>query len=906
MRTLLRRLWFMLRRNRLDAQLKAEIEWHLERRTEELMDEGLDRGQARSTALRAFGNPTRLREESRQLWSILTLDLIAHDIRFALRTLARQPLMTAIAVGSLGAAMAAAVAVFGLADAALFQKLPVPQPDRLVVLRWVAGGATPFEFLDGWSSGDDRESTSTSFSYNAFLAARDATGEKAEVFGFADLYQIHIGWGSEPPRVATGQLVSGNYFSALGLRPAIGRFITPDDDRPAAEPVAVVSDAFWRTRLGARADVTGFVLRINGVAATVVGVAPPRFNGTRQVGDTSDVSVALALRDRLVRPSADQPLQADPRSWWVIIMARLAPGVPAAAVQPPIDLAIRNTLTTPRKGNSDWFRVDVQDGAAGMTEHRAELVEPVAIMSGIVLIVVLIACTNLANLLLARGASRGREVSLRLALGATRGHIVRQLMIESAIIGLLAALVGVAAARWLASGLMPALGLELESTGLEIGLNGRLLAFAAASALVCALLFGLAPAWRGSDVEPVRGLKAGSGANRPPRMRLARTMLVAQVALSVVVLVAAALLTRTLHNLEQVQPGFDPRSLLTFRVHPTLNGYDEAGIRTLYATLLERLRGLPGISRASFSQQGLLWGWSSITSVETIEGRSLSPPVNVVRLIVDKDFLDTARIPLVAGRNFTGLEQASNLRTVLINREFARRAFNADAPLGRIFQLSSEADAPSYQVAGVVADARLVWLRQAVPPTVYLSYRQEPTYAAVFALRTTVPPETLMDAVRRTVADVEPDLPVSRMRTQEEQLALSLRRERLFARLAAALAVLALALACIGLYGLMAYNVSRRTPEIGIRMALGAERRRVLLMVVFDAARLMAVGIVIGVAASLAAGRSLESVLFGLTPGDAATQAIAVAILGGVSLVAAYIPARRASRVDPLIALKYE
>ena len=361
MRGFLRRLWFMVRRDRLDAELRDEIEWHLERRTQELVDEGLDRGRARSAALRAFGNPTRLREESRQFWSVMTLDLIAHDIRFALRMLARQRLMTAIAVGSLGAALAGAVAVFGLADAVFFEKLPVPQPDRLVVLRWVAGGATPFEWLDGWSSGNDRESTSTSFSYNAFVAARDATRGRADVFGFADLYQIHLGWGSEPPQVATGQVVSGNYFSGLGLRPAIGRFITPDDDRADAEPVAVVSDAFWRSRLGARRDVTGQVVRINVIATTIVGVAPLRFNGTRQVGDTSDVSVALALRDRFVRPVDDQPRQTDPRSWWVIIMARLSADASASSLQPAIELAMKGTLSTPRRatatGSASTFRM---------------------------------------------------------------------------------------------------------------------------------------------------------------------------------------------------------------------------------------------------------------------------------------------------------------------------------------------------------------------------------------------------------------------------------------------------------------------------------------------------------------------------------------------------------------------
>jgi predicted permease len=903
MRSLLRRLWFRFRRDRLDAQLRDEIEWHLERRAEEFTDAGLDRTAAREAALRAFGNPTRVREESRDFWSILTLDLIGHDVRFAVRTLARQPALALIAVGSLGAAMAAAIAVFGLANAVLFDTLPVPQPDRLVMLRWVAGPSPPYESLDGWSSSNDRETTSTSFSYAGFLAAREAVRGRADLFGFADLYQIHFGAGAEPPQVATGQVVSGNYFSALGLRPAAGRLIGPDDDRADAEPVAVVSHALWRGRLGARQDVVGLVVRINGVPTTIVGVAPPRFNGTRQVGDTSDVTLPLALRDRFVRQPGDQRPQGDARWWWVIMMARLAPEVEPPAVQPAIEGAIRQTFQA-HKDAGGPFRVELNDGSRGMTEERRVLVEPVAIMAGIVVLVVLIACANLANLLLARGASRDREVAVRLALGASRGHIVGQLLVESVIIGLAAAAIGVVVAAWLAGGLLPALG--LESDGLELSVNGRILAFTAAAAFICAILFGLAPAWRGSDVQPVRGLKEGSGGNRVPRLRLARVLLVAQIALSVVILVAAGLLARTMQNLERVEPGFDPRGLLTFRVDPTLNGYDEGRIRALYTTLLERLRALPGVERASFSHHGLLYGWSSRSSIETLEGRKLTSDIDVNRLIVDRDFFETVGIPLVAGRHFSGLEGESRVRQVLINQQFARTGFNTETPLGRRFQLGTSADAPTYEIIGVVGDARIVRLKDPVPPTVYFSYKQEITYAVVFALRTTVPPGTLSDAVRRTVASVDPDLPVARLRTQEEQIAFSLRRERLFAGLATALAGLALVLACIGLYGLMAYAVSRRTPEIGIRMALGAARGRVLRMIVWDAARLMAAGLAIGVGAAVASGRYLENQLFGLTPSDPRTQAFAVALLAAVALAAAYVPARRASRVDPLIALKYE
>jgi predicted permease len=611
----------------------------------------------------------------------------------------------------------------------------------------------------------------------------------------------------------------------------------------------------------------------------------------------------LALRDRFVRQPGDQRPQADPQWWWVIMMARMSPDVEPPAVQPAIEAAIERTFAT-EKDAAGPFRVELLDGSRGMPEDRATLVEPLTIMAAIVALVVLIACTNLANLLLARGASRDREVALRLALGASRGHIVRQLLVESVIIGLFAAAAGVAASTWLAAGLLPAL--QLEADGLELTVNGRVVAFAAVAALVCSVLFGLAPAWRGSDVQPVRGLKEGSAGNRVPRLRLARVLLVAQVALSVVILVAAGLLWRTLQNLEHVTPGFEARGILTFRVDPTLNGYNEGRIRSLYTTLLERLRALPGVERASFSHHGLLYGWSSRSSIETLEGRKLPQDIDVNRLIVDKDFFDTVGIPLLAGRNFTGLEQASGLRQVVINHEFARTGFNTDAPIGRQFQLSTQPNAPKYEIVGVVGDARIVRLKDAVPLTVYFSYKQEITYAAVFALRTKVPPESLADAVRTTVAAVDPDLPVARLRTQEAQLAASLQRERLFAKLATALAGLALALACIGLYGLMAYAVSRRTPEIGIRMALGAARGHVLRMIVGDAARLMTVGLATGVCAAIAAGRYIEEQLFGLSSSDPATQALSVALLAAVALAAAYLPARRASRVDPLIALKHE
>jgi predicted permease len=903
--TWLRRLWFMLRRNRLDDELKAEIEWHIQQRASQLVRGGMDEASARQAAVRAFGNPTRIREDSRELWGFVVLDLLLQDVRYALRTLARQPLLAVVAIVSLGSAMAASTGVFSLANAVLFRELPVSEPDRLVLLRWTAGPRTPYRSLDGWNFSNDRETSSTSFSYDAFRAAQSSLRGRAGVFAFADLYQVNVGSGDESD-IATGQVVSGNYFSALGLAPAAGRFLAPADDRVNAEPAAVLSHAFWLRRFGGDPGVVGRAVRVNGVPTTVVGIAPPGFNGTRQIGETADVSVPMALRDRFVRQPGDHLAATDPRYWWIIVMARLAPGEDAATVQPGIELAVRRTIAAAdATAVSHPFRVDLLSGARGMFEARRELVEPIEIMAGIVVVVVLIACANLANLLLARAASRDREVAVRLALGASRGRIVRQLLIESVLIGLVAGAVGLAATRWIAEGLLPAM--SLEPVGIDVAVDGRVLGFAFAAALACAMLFGLVPAWRATEVPPVRGMKEGSaGAGRVPRLRPARAVLVAQVGLSVLVLIAAGLLVRTMRNLQRVEPGFDARGVLTFRIDPTLNGYEADRIRALYETLLERFRALPGVEQASFSHHGLLYGWSSRSSVQELDGAPPSPEVDVNRLIVDPDFFRTMRIPIVAGRGFTGLERPSARRAVVINREFARSGFKMPAPIGHRFRWSTDRGGPTYEVVGVAGDARIVSLRHPVPPTVYLSYRQEITYGVVFVLRTAGRPEDLVRPVRRTVASVDPDLPLDRIRTQEAQLAFSLRRERLFAALASALGGLALLLACIGIYGLMAYAVSRRTMEIGIRMALGAQRGRVLLMVVGDAGRLMAAGLFVGVGAALASARSLESLLFGLTPTDARTQTLAIALLAVVALLAAYLPARRASRVDPLVALRYE
>jgi predicted permease len=913
--SVLRRLWFLVRRRQLDDQLQDEMRWHLQQRIDALVAGGMDEAAARDEARRAFGNLTHLREESRDSWGFVWLDLLGQDVRHAARALVRNPLLTIIAVVSLGCAMAACCAVFALAHTTLFVALPVREPHRLVVLRWVSGGQAPYESITGWSYGDGRESHSTSFSYDAFLAARSRLRGRADVFAFADLYHVNVSAGGES-QIASGQAVSGNYFGALGIQPAAGRFFGATDDRADAPAVvAVISHAFWLRRFGGRAEVVGTTVHINQVPTVIVGVAPPGFNGTRQVGETSDVSVPIALHDRFVREGGFGPGQTaedsltyrDPRYWWVNMMARLAPGVDARSVLPEIGQVIRSTVVGAKpEAARQMFRVELGSGARGMSEMRQELVPTFAVMAAIVLLVVVIACANLATLLLARGVARDREVGVRYALGASRGRLLRALMLESLIIGVLGGAAGLLAARWLAYGLLPAL--RLDAAAMHITTNGAVLAFAFVAALVASLLFGLVPAWRGTDLRSMRAIKDGTGsvATRVPRLRTARAILTFQVAMSIVVLVAAGLLVRTIRNLERVDPGFNPSNVLLFRVDPTLNHYDTARVRRLYSEILDRLRALPGVEAASFSHHALVSRSSSSSTIHVVDGATLHDALQVNRLIVDRAFFGTMRIPLLAGATFSGLEQPSDIRPVVINRRFALRVFHSPAPLGHRFRFGERSTQPTYEVIGVAGDVPVVDLRREIPPTVYFSYREEETHQVTFAVRSAGPPGALAPSVRHAVAEVDAGVPIDRVQTQEEQIASGVERERLFATLASALGVLALFLACVGIYGVMAYAVSRRTTEIGIRLALGARPRRILLMVVGETSRVLAVGIVLGLVAAFVASRYLDSLLFGLAARDPLTQAGAVALLAAVAVAAALIPARRAARTDPLVALRNE
>ncbi len=908
----LARLKTLVRRNRLDSELAEEIALHVELRRQALIADGMDPRDADHEARRRFGNVTAIREETRDMWGFPTLDSLAQDARYGMRMMRRSPTFTVIAVLSLAIGIGATAAVFSLADTVLFRKLPVRNPDELVIVRWISGPVLPFDSLSGTGSQGDTENSSTSFSLAAFKALREQGAAQADVIGFAELYRVSIGTGTQV-ELASGQAVSGNYFDVLGVPPAAGRPITDQDDRPGAPAVAMLSHATWQRRFNGSPDIIGQRITINSIPVTIVGVTPRGFHGTLQVSSAPALFVPLSVQPRLERSDEHD----DPNFWWVLLAARLKPGVTANAAQPAWDAIVKQNIVAnrPSLALKDLPRIRLEPGNRGQVETRDGTREPLLIMAAVVAIVLLVACSNIANLLLARASARTREVAVRVAIGAPRRRIVRQLLTESLLLAILGGLGGLLFANWLAQGLIPALD-QGDEFAIDIAVNGRAVLFTMLIALGSSVLFGLFPALRGTDLKPAASLQdAGRGQVGGRSTSAGSVLVAAQVALSLLLISAAGLLVQSVRNLERIDLGFDPANVLLFRIDPTLNGYESDRLRTLYAAILGRLRAVPGVTSASVSSYTLVANSSAISEVyltgaaassaseTSADGKRERRPL-VWRQNIDDQFFRTLKIPVLKGRTFSPVESATAQPLAIVNKAFAQTVFKTDDPIGLRFKLSGRPGAAEYQIIGLVADAVYTNLRDDIPPTAYLSYLQEPVNAMTFEVKTSGDPLDFVGSIRHAVSELDANVPLFDIRTQVMQLQHSLRRERLFARLATMLGAIALLLSAIGLYGLMAASVTRRTPEIGIRMALGAERWTVKWMVLRQSLLLVGAGIAVGIPAALMSTSIVESLLFGLSPSDPAVLIAAALILMSVSAIAAYVPARRAARVDPLIALR--
>ena len=910
------------RRAEWDDERRLEIDAHLALEIDEQIARGVSPPEARLAAQKKFGNVTLVREDIFRMNTIGALDTLWRDLRYAARLLRVNPGFASVAVLSLALGIGANTAIFSLVNEFLLRSLPVKNPDELVLFRsveGVGGRVSRAGENNGSIDAATGRNSSTSFSLSTFERFRAQHSALSDVFAFAPFSQVHVLVDGQPELAVSAQLASGNYHAGLGVPAILGRTLTPEDDRPSAAPVAVISYRYWENRFGHDAAVLGKTIYLNRVPAAIVGVTPPGFDGAMQAGESPSITVPLA---HYLRFQPDRAMRAEPWYWWIRIMARLAPGATAeqagASLEPIFQataregwIAGRSRDTTPRAIPADpILRAD--PGAQGENETRRRYTKSLYILMGLVSLVLVAACANVANLVLARGAARRREIALRLALGASRARVVTQLLAESLLLAFAGAAIGTMLAWW-SRGLLVALrpfGTTFGNTAvvLDLPLDTRVLGFTIACAVTTAVLFGLAPALRATRVDLNAEFQGGTRSlGSSGRSRLSQALMVVQIALSLVLLVSTGLFVRTLGHLQNVDAGFNRRNLVLFTIDATSAGYARDQFASLHARLQARLEKIPGVRAATFSRVAVL---SRVRQSNTISVQGLpSPPdaaagVNMNGLAAN--FFAAMELPLVVGRGFSERDDATAPTVAVVNQALVKKYFGRENPIGRrIVYTLGPAASYSAEIVGVAGDAKYTDLRSAVPPTLYLPALQQLGGVASFALRLGSPdPTTIFPAIRAAVREIDPTLPALDLRTQDEQLDRLHGQELLFARLSGFFGLLALALACVGLYGLMSYAVLRRTAEIGLRLALGARPSQVVGMMLRESVALVCVGIAAGVAAAYGLSRLVTAMLFGLSPTDPLTYAAVAAMLMAVATAASGVPAFRASRLEPTEALR--
>jgi predicted permease len=834
------------------------------------------------------------------------MDDLRQDLRFAIRTLAKSPAFTLIVVLTLALGIGANTAIFTLMDQVMLRALPVREPDRLVLL----DGPGAFS-----GSSHNHSDSLTPLSHPMFEHLRDQNTVFAGVLANYTAL-VHLTVGSQTDNV-NGDLVSGTFFDVLGVKAAVGRLFTAEDDRtPGAHPVVVLGHGFWTRRFAADPKIVGQAVSVNSHPMTVIGVAGPGFHGV-EVGESVDVYVPIMMQAQVL-PTWRRGL-GDWRTRWLTVMARLKDGVSVESARAGIDGLYAQLLQEDLQ-NSDIKservrkafvakKLGLLPGGRGTSGLRDQSKTPLLVLMGMVGLVLLIACANVANLLLARASSRQREIAVRLALGARRGRLVRQLLAESFVLSVLGGAVGIVFAAWTGDLLIRALPIDNATRIFSVEPNLRVGLFAFGLSLLTGLVFGLVPAFQSTRPALASTLKNESGSvmGGTGAFRFRKGLVVAQVALSLLLLIGAGLFTRSLINLRSLHPGFETERLLAFSVDPSLNGYDLKRRFALFEELQQELGAEPGVRLVSMASEALMTNSNSSSTVavkgyEAKEGENMNPNFNGV----GPEFFATLGIPVVAGREFTSADRMDAPPVAVVNETFARYFFGEKDPLGRTFALGREKD-KEITIVGVAKDGKSASLREEPLRFVYLPYAQETGVGQLtFYVRSTVPPESLGPRVRQVVQRVDSTLPVTELKTMSMQIRESLFVERMVATLSAAFGFLATLLAALGLYGVMSYAVSLRTREIGVRVALGAERGTVLRMVLKDVAVLALIGVAVGLPSGYGLGRLVESQLFGLTARDPLTFVVATATLLLAAFLAGYFPAARATRVDPMIALRYE
>jgi predicted permease len=882
-------LWERLfRRRKREEELDEEVQSHLRMAAQEHVERGESPQQARASALREFGNVTLVKEVTRDMWGLRWLETLLQDLRYGLRQIKRSPGFTAVTVLTLALGIGANTTIFSVTNALLFRApAGIERLDRLVLLfRRFAHNRVEMNV-----------------SYPNF---RDWRDQNRVFSGLAAHKTIWLGLSTEggSGRVQ-GAMVSGNYFDVLGVKPALGRTFLPEEDRiPGAYPVAVVSYGLWNLRFGSDPGLVGRKIRISGHAFTVIGVAPRDFKGT-VAGESPEIWVPMMMAAQVAPPNWQGWMGK--RNWSMVqVIGRVKPGVSVEQAQADMDTVARQLEHAYPKENKG-VGIALLSKITLYPWERAKVVEFGALLAAVVGLVLLIACANVANLLLARAATRQKEMAVRLTIGASRARLIYQLLTESVLLALMGGTLGLLLANWGADILSKVAASSTFLPGGDFSPDGRVLSFTVLLSILTGLAFGSAPAWQACSVDPSPALKEAAPTLGSPRSRLQGVLVIAQIATSLVLLTGAGLLLRTLRNYLAVNPGFEMKNILDVSLDLDLAGYSETQGRSFCPRLLEGVRALPGVESASLADVAPIAGGTNETTVlDYGQGRILDESDLRVKLVtVTPGYFRTLRIRLVAGRDFAEEDTAQAPRVAVINETMARRLWPGENAVGKLFA-TSQSGGPYFQVVGVAKDMRVEALGEAPGLAMFVPLAQEYQAGMTLLVRTATDPMALLPAIRREVQSQDKNLPVFDVTTLREAVGTTLNQQKLYATLIGSFALVALVLAAIGIYGVISYSVARRTHEIGIRMALGAERSDVLRLVVGHGMVLTLIGMAIGLAGAFGATRVLSTLLFGVRPTDLVTFAGVSTLLAAVALLAICIPARQATKVDPMVALRYE
>ena len=910
---LIRRLRYWMESARRSEALREEMELHLAEKAAELQSDGMTAERASAEARRRFGNVGLKQEESREIWITRFWSELSQDVRYGCRTMTANKAFSALAVLSLALGIGANTAIYSLMESILLRSLPVADPESLVVLNWrsqppqnankewvhvmhgVQGMAWP---------GDKGVMVSGMFPYGAFETLREGNPVFSTLFGYFNGLHRNLAIRGQATSAST-EYVTGEYFRGLAVSPAAGRLIDSEDDRPGAAPVAVISFATSQQRFGGPSSAIGQPVLVDNVPFTVIGVAPPEFFG---VDPAMAPDLYLPLHTNLlVDRTGAARMYPDGNFYWIEMMGRLLPGVSMAqahaVLAPRFHQWVAATATTDGE-RAKLPALTLNPGAAGLGSLRRQYSKPLYVLLTMVGLILAIACANIANLLLARAAARRREMAVRLSLGAGRFRVVRQLLTESVMLASLGGALGVLFAIWGVRWLTFLFSNGRENFTLHAELNWNVLGVTAALSVVCGLLFGLAPALQSTRPDVMPALKNGRGGG--PRRRVQHVLVVAQIALSFFILVAAGLFVQTLNKLHSVQLGYARENILLFSLNARQAGHRDPEIAIFYADLRKRFESIPGVSGATLSQSSI------INAGRT--GQAIKGPMKIGAVTIEDAhvlaagprFLTTMQIPILTGREIDDRDQPGSGPVAVISKELARTYFGNENPVGRRIMVPDEKR--NLEIVGVSANLRYGGLKneEESSMTVFVAVSQFPPDRVTYALRTVGDPLRYFESVHQIVREADSRIPVTNVVTQAAEIDRTISRELTFAKLCTGFAVLALLTACVGLYGTMSYSVARQTGEIGIRMALGAQRGAVVWMVLRRVLLLAAVGLAISVPVALIGTRLVKSFLFETQPNDPGTLALAGVVLLSATILAGYAPARRASRIDPLAALRHE